>query len=100
MTGIMSLCVLIAVCLAGVWAFQASSTEQSATYFALGVAATLAMVARTAALTYETSALQDSARTDPLTGVGSRTAFDEELESRVLSETPNARAFRACRSES
>ena len=83
-TGIMSLCVLIAVCIAGVWAFQAPSTEESTVYFLLGVAATLAMVARTAALTYETGALQDSARADPLTGVGNRTAFEEQLESTVL----------------
>ena len=83
-TGIMSLAVLMAVCAAGVWAFQAPTTQESTVYAVLGVAATLAMVARTAALTYETGALQVSARTDPLTGVGSRTAFDEELESRVL----------------
>lgn len=82
-TGIMSLGVLLAVFLSGVWAFNTANTEESTVYFLLGLIATLAMVARTALLSIETDALRDSAGRDPVTGVGNQISFEERLETRV-----------------
>jgi diguanylate cyclase (GGDEF)-like protein len=82
-TGTMSLCVLLAVCLAGVWALRAQSAVESTIYFLLGLSATFAMVARTALISLETGVLRDKAAKDALTGAGNQGAFDERLETSV-----------------
>jgi diguanylate cyclase (GGDEF)-like protein len=83
-TAVMSLCVLVAVCLAAVWAYNALSIEVSTVYFLLGLTATFAMVARTAILSFETGVLKESVGTDPVTGVGNMSAFEDRLETAVL----------------
>lgn len=82
-TGVVSLCVLLAVCLAGVWAYQARSIRVSSIYFLMGLTATLAMVARTALISFETGMLRDSAGKDALTGVGNESACRERLDSEI-----------------
>jgi diguanylate cyclase (GGDEF)-like protein len=82
-TGAMSLCVLLAVCLAGLWAYQAQSIKVSSIYFLMGLTATCAMVARTALVSFETGVLRDSAGRDALTGVGNEGAYREQLETGV-----------------
>jgi diguanylate cyclase (GGDEF)-like protein len=79
----MSLCVLLAVCLAGVWAYQATNIKVSTVYFLLGLAATFAMVARTALISFETGRLRDSASKDALTGAGNESAYVDRLETGV-----------------
>ena len=83
-TAVMSLCVLLAVCLAALWGYQASSIEERAVYFAMGFTATFAMVARTACMSLETGVLRNDAGTDPGTGVGNLSAFEERLATRVV----------------
>jgi len=92
-TGIMSLCVLLAVFLAGFWAFNSSNREEGTVYFLLGLMATLAMVARTALLSIETDVLRDSAGRDPVTGVGNLVSFEERLATSVTVSHRSREAF-------
>ena len=78
--GVMSLVALLTVCLAGVWAYGAPTTEAGAVYFVLGVVATFSMVGRTAVISLESGALRDSVGKDPITGLGNQSAFGDELE--------------------
>ncbi len=82
-TGVLSLFVLMAVCLAGVWAYTANSLEESTVYFLMGLVATFAVVARTALISVETGVLRDSAGKDALTGVGNMSSFEERMETGV-----------------
>lgn len=92
-TGVMSLCVLLAVFLSGVWGFNAVNTQESTVYFLTGLTATLAMVARTALLSFETDVLRDSAGRDPVTGVGNLISFEERLETWVRVSHRSREAF-------
>ncbi len=82
-TGFLSLCALLAICLAGLWSYNSDSLQESTVYFLLGTVATFAMVARTAVVSFETGYVRDSAVKDALTGVGNQGAFLERLDASV-----------------
>ncbi|MEI7813809.1 MAG: HD domain-containing phosphohydrolase [Coriobacteriia bacterium] len=79
-TGAMSLFTLCVVILGAVWAFNAPNTEESSVYFALGVVATFALLARAALISFASGASRETALRDSLTGIGNRRAFDDQLE--------------------